>query len=73
MICFVLFCFVLSSVCAQLADIAIDSLCRGVFAGDCRTLSVRSCFPVLFNAEQKRGSLTLGFLLGSGTPHFLSW
>uniref|UniRef100_A0A8C6L167 Protoporphyrinogen oxidase n=1 Tax=Nothobranchius furzeri TaxID=105023 RepID=A0A8C6L167_NOTFU len=53
----------------ELADIAVDSLCRGVFAGDCRNLSVRSCFPPLFNAEQKRGSLTLGLLLGSGpTP-----
>ncbi|XP_068590678.1 protoporphyrinogen oxidase [Cebidichthys violaceus] len=50
----------------ELADIAVDSLCRGVFAGDCRKLSVRSCFPVLFNAEQRRGSLTLGMLLGSG-------
>ncbi|XP_070691616.1 protoporphyrinogen oxidase isoform X2 [Pempheris klunzingeri] len=50
----------------ELADIAVDSLCRGVFAGDCRKLSVRSCFPLLFNAEQRRGSLTLGLLLGSG-------
>uniref|UniRef100_A0A8C9ZHQ9 Protoporphyrinogen oxidase n=1 Tax=Sander lucioperca TaxID=283035 RepID=A0A8C9ZHQ9_SANLU len=51
----------------ELADIAVDSLCRGVFAGDCRKLSVRSCFPVLYDAEQRRGSLTLGMLLGSGT------
>ncbi|XP_056290452.1 protoporphyrinogen oxidase isoform X2 [Pseudoliparis swirei] len=50
----------------ELADIAVDSLCRGVFAGDCRKLSVRSCFPVLFSAEQRRGSLTLGMLLASG-------
>ncbi|XP_019946941.2 protoporphyrinogen oxidase [Paralichthys olivaceus] len=53
----------------ELADIAVDSLCRGVFAGDCRQLSVRSCFPPLYKAEQSRGSLTLGMLLGSGpTP-----
>ncbi|XP_054477472.1 protoporphyrinogen oxidase [Anoplopoma fimbria] len=50
----------------ELADIAVDSLCRGVFAGDCRKLSVRSCFPVLYNAEQRRGSLILGMLMGSG-------
>lgn len=50
----------------ELADIAVDSFCRGVFAGDCRQLSVRSCFPPLFNAEQRRGSLILGMLLGSG-------
>ncbi|XP_037639547.1 protoporphyrinogen oxidase [Sebastes umbrosus] len=53
----------------ELADIAVDSLCRGVFAGDCRKLSVRSCFPPLYKAEQRRGSLILGMLLGSGpTP-----
>ncbi|TMS11225.1 Protoporphyrinogen oxidase [Larimichthys crocea] len=53
----------------ELADVAVDSLCRGVFAGDSRKLSVRSCFPPLYNAEQHRGSLTLGMLLGSGpTP-----
>ncbi|XP_038566258.1 protoporphyrinogen oxidase isoform X2 [Micropterus salmoides] len=53
----------------ELADIAVDSLCRGVFAGDCRKLSVRSCFPLFYHAEQRRGSLTLGMLLGSGpTP-----
>ncbi|KAM8871087.1 protoporphyrinogen oxidase isoform 1-T2 [Spinachia spinachia] len=50
----------------ELADIAVDSLCRGVFAGDCRKLSVRSCFPALYQAEQRRGSLTLGMLLGPG-------
>ncbi|KAI1894786.1 hypothetical protein AGOR_G00119330 [Albula goreensis] len=52
---------------AELADIAIDCLCRGVFAGDCRKLSVRSCFPPLFNAEQARGSIVLGMVLGSGS------
>lgn len=51
---------------AELADIAIDSLCRGVFAGDCRDLSVRSCFPPLYKAEQARGSIVLGMMLGSG-------
>ncbi|MED6295279.1 hypothetical protein CHARACLAT_030012, partial [Characodon lateralis] len=53
----------------ELADIAIDSLCRGVFAGDSKKLSVRSCFPSLFKAEQQGGSLTLGFLLDSGKLH----
>ncbi|XP_035989254.1 protoporphyrinogen oxidase [Fundulus heteroclitus] len=56
----------------ELADIAIDSLCRGVFAGDCRKLSVRSCFPSLYKAEQQRGSLTLGFLLDSGSAPIIS-
>ncbi|XP_067094152.1 protoporphyrinogen oxidase [Osmerus mordax] len=51
---------------SELADIAIDSLCRGVFAGDCRKLSVRSCLPPLYNAEKARGSIVLGMVLGSG-------
>ncbi|KAL2084479.1 hypothetical protein ACEWY4_019997 [Coilia grayii] len=52
---------------SELADIAIDSLCRGVFAGDCRALSVRSCFPPLYKAEKDRGSIVLGMLFGSGS------
>uniref|UniRef100_A0A6J0TZR5 Protoporphyrinogen oxidase n=2 Tax=Pogona vitticeps TaxID=103695 RepID=A0A6J0TZR5_9SAUR len=48
----------------ELADIVIDSLCRGVFAGDCRALSVRSCFPALFQAEQKHRSVLVGMAFG---------
>uniref|UniRef100_A0A8D0GV23 Protoporphyrinogen oxidase n=1 Tax=Sphenodon punctatus TaxID=8508 RepID=A0A8D0GV23_SPHPU len=48
----------------EVADIVIDSLCRGVFAGDCRALSVRSCFPALFQAEQEYRSAILGMALG---------
>ncbi|XP_035168832.1 protoporphyrinogen oxidase-like, partial [Oxyura jamaicensis] len=50
----------------EVADIAVDSLCRGVFAGDCRELSVRSCFPALFHAERRRRSVLLGLALGPG-------
>ncbi|KAF1558340.1 Protoporphyrinogen oxidase, partial [Eudyptula albosignata] len=50
----------------EVADIAVDSLCRGVFAGDCRALSVRSCFPALFKAERCWRSVLLGLALGSG-------
>ncbi|KAJ8287599.1 hypothetical protein COCON_G00002580 [Conger conger] len=50
----------------ELADLAVDCLCRGVFAGDCRALSVRSCFPPLFNLERARRSLFLGMLFGAG-------
>ncbi|KAJ8333033.1 hypothetical protein SKAU_G00419290 [Synaphobranchus kaupii] len=53
---------------AELADMAIDCLCRGVYAGDCRELSMRSCFPPLFTAERERGSIILGMLLGAGGP-----
>lgn len=58
--------FVTRRLGSELADIAIDALCRGVFAGDSRKLSVRSCFPPLYSAEQSRGSIVLGMVLGSG-------
>ncbi|XP_044304519.1 protoporphyrinogen oxidase isoform X3 [Varanus komodoensis] len=50
----------------ELADVAVDSLCRGVFAGDCRALSIRSCFPALFQAERTHRSVILGMVLGGG-------
>ncbi|NXV53517.1 PPOX oxidase, partial [Uria aalge] len=50
----------------EVADVAVDSLCRGVFAGDCRALSIRSCFPALFQAERRWRSVLLGMALGSG-------
>ncbi|MCJ8745357.1 hypothetical protein PDJAM_G00129460 [Pangasius djambal] len=53
---------------SELADIAVDCLCRGVFAGDSRKLSVRSCFPPLHRAEQDWGSVLLGMLLGGEKP-----
>ncbi|ELK16373.1 Protoporphyrinogen oxidase [Pteropus alecto] len=49
----------------EVASLAMDSLCRGVFAGDSRELSIRSCFPSLFQAEQSHGSVLLGLLLGA--------
>lgn len=50
----------------EVASLAMDSLCRGVFAGNSRELSVRSCFPSLFRAEQTHRSVLLGLLLGAG-------
>lgn len=44
----------------------MDSLCRGVFAGNSRELSIRSCFPSVFQAEQTHRSVLLGLLLGAG-------
>ncbi|XP_053560461.1 protoporphyrinogen oxidase [Bombina bombina] len=48
----------------ELADIVIDSLCRGVFAGDSRSLSLRSCFPFLYQAERRKRSVILGMATG---------
>ncbi|XP_073661449.1 protoporphyrinogen oxidase isoform X3 [Tursiops truncatus] len=50
----------------EVASLAMDSLCRGVFAGNSRELSIRSCFPSLFQAEQTHRSILLGLLLGAG-------
>ncbi|XP_059498843.1 protoporphyrinogen oxidase isoform X2 [Stegostoma tigrinum] len=50
----------------ELAEIAIDGLCRGIFAGNSRKLSVRSCFPTLFEAERKFGSVLIGMIAGGG-------
>nr|XP_020029949.1 protoporphyrinogen oxidase isoform X3 [Castor canadensis] len=49
----------------EVASLAMDSLCRGVFAGNSRELSIRSCFPSLFQAEQTHRSILLGLLLGA--------
>ncbi|NXK00847.1 PPOX oxidase, partial [Corythaixoides concolor] len=57
----------------EVADIAVDSLCRGVFAGDCRALSIRSCFPALFQAERRWRSVLLGLALGSGERRDVMW
>lgn len=50
----------------KVASLAMDSLCRGVFAGNSQELSIRSCFPSLFQAEQSHRSVLLGMLLGAG-------
>lgn len=47
------------------ADILFDPLIKGIFAGDSRQLSMRSCFPQLYEWEQQHGSLTKGFLYSS--------
>ncbi|XP_038624647.1 protoporphyrinogen oxidase [Tachyglossus aculeatus] len=47
----------------EVARLAVDGLCRGVFGGDSRILSIRSCFPSLFQAERRHRSLLLGLLL----------
>ena len=54
------------SLTLKVASLAMDSLCRGVFAGNSRELSIRSCFPSRFQAEQTHRSILLGLLLGAG-------
>jgi oxygen-dependent protoporphyrinogen oxidase len=46
----------------RIADSLISSMVHGIYAADSRVLSVRSTFPVLWDALQARGSLVLGLL-----------
>ncbi|GFS10564.1 protoporphyrinogen oxidase [Elysia marginata] len=52
----------------EMADIAIDAMVRGIFAGDCRKLSAQACFPPLYKMEQDYGSLFAGAIFGSKGP-----
>ncbi len=40
----------------------VDPMIAGIFAGNPRTLSIRSCLPRVFEMEQASGSLVRGFL-----------
>ncbi|KAB0346970.1 hypothetical protein FD754_011827, partial [Muntiacus muntjak] len=59
-------CFAQRRFGSEVASLAMDSLLLGVFAGNSCELSIRSCFPSLFQAEQTFHSILLGPLLGAG-------
>jgi len=44
------------------AERLVDPVISGIFAGDIRRLSLRSCFSSLYALEQEHGSLLKGFL-----------
>lgn len=46
----------------KIAQQLIDPMTAGIYAGDIRNLSIRSCFPSLFEWEQKYGSVMRGAL-----------
>ncbi len=46
----------------KIAQQLIDPMTTGIYAGDIHKLSVRSCFPSLFEWEQKHGSVVRGAL-----------
>ena len=46
------------------AETFLDPLTTGIFAGDIRRLSMRSCFPTLVEWEQAKGSILRGALFG---------
>lgn len=53
------------------ADRLIDPFVLGIYAGDCRRLSLKSCFPVFEEWEQTQGSLLRG-AWSYKTPHHYS-
>ena len=62
----------------QVADWLINPMCRGIFAGNSKLLSLKSCFPLLYGYEQNHGSIIKGMLRGSdgkkdspSSEHFL--
>lgn len=42
------------------AERLVDPLVSGIFAGNMRKLSIKSCFPMLYELEQRHGSLLKG-------------
>ncbi|KAJ0402128.1 hypothetical protein P43SY_000443 [Pythium insidiosum] len=46
------------------AERLLDPVASGIFGGDIRYLSVRSCFQLLWDLEQQHGSVVRGMLLG---------
>uniref|UniRef100_A0A8C4WX08 Protoporphyrinogen oxidase n=1 Tax=Eptatretus burgeri TaxID=7764 RepID=A0A8C4WX08_EPTBU len=56
----------------EVAELLADPLCRGIFAGDARYLSLRSCLPAAYEAQRLTGSLLLGLVLArSKRDHLL--
>lgn len=54
---------VLSLVSFKVAEYLSDPLCRGIFAGDTRLLSLKSCFPPVYQYENQHGSIIKGVFL----------
>lgn len=52
----------------ELAEYLSDPMCRGIIAGDCRKISLRSLFPDVYRKSLARGSIVKGMLLEKGAP-----
>ncbi|CAH1781708.1 unnamed protein product [Owenia fusiformis] len=56
--------FVARRLGSDMANYAIDPLCRGVYAGDAKQLSIKSTFHDLWKFEQENGGIIKGALIG---------
>lgn len=56
--------FVLRRLGKDVADYLINPMCRGIYGGSSAELSIKSCFPQLFEYEKNHGSILRGMLLG---------
>jgi oxygen-dependent protoporphyrinogen oxidase len=52
----------------ELAEYLSDPMCRGIIAGDCRKISLRSLFPDVYRKSLARGSIVKGMLLEKASP-----
>ena len=53
----------------KVAEYLSDPLCRGIFAGDTRLLSLKSCFPSVYQYENQHGSILKGAFLTKEGRH----
>eukprot|EP00941_MAST-03F_sp_MAST-3F-sp1_P003784 g3784.t1 len=51
----------------SVAELFIDAMVSGIYAGDSSTLSVRSCFPLLYRLEKDHGSVIRGIFAERGS------
>lgn len=57
-----IYCFISRRFNRAIAEKLIDPFVSGIFAGDIRKLSIKSCFPLLHQWEQSHGSVLKGAL-----------
>ena len=48
-----------------MANYLVDPFCRGIYAGKANMLSIKSCFPQLYDMEQQFGSVIFGGIVTS--------
>jgi oxygen-dependent protoporphyrinogen oxidase len=52
---------------AEAADVLIDSMVSGIFGGDARRLSLRACFPKMWQMETEHGGLVRALIAKRST------